>query len=90
MIFTGGTVGLEWIIEDTFLVYLEFKIRLSQFQDVYSLKQIMDSPNVFDPLTKLQCCPTSDGSAAAILASEQFVIQNNLQDQVDQQDCCGN
>lgn len=55
--------------------------RYSQFQKEYSLNEIMESPKVFGPLTKLQCCPTSDGSAAAILASEKFVIQNNLQDQ---------
>lgn len=53
----------------------------SQFQKEYTLKEILESPKVFGPLTKLQCCPTSDGSAAAILASERFVIENNLQDQ---------
>jgi len=55
--------------------------RYSQFQKEYTLNEILESPKVFGPLTKLQCCPTSDGSAAAILASEQFVIKNNLQDQ---------
>jgi acetyl-CoA acetyltransferase len=34
---------------------------------------------IFDPLTKLQCCPTSDGAGAAILASEAFVKQHGLQ-----------
>jgi len=33
------------------------------------------------PLTKLQCCPTSDGAACAIIASEEFVIKHNLQQQ---------
>jgi acetyl-CoA acetyltransferase len=53
----------------------------SQFQTEYSLQQILDAPMVYDPLTKLQCCPTSDGAAAAILASEDFVRQHNLQGQ---------
>jgi acetyl-CoA acetyltransferase len=53
----------------------------SQFQDEYSLEQILASPMVHDPLTKLQCCPTSDGSAAAVLASEDFVKKHKLQDQ---------
>lgn len=53
----------------------------SQFQEEYTLEQIMKSPTVFGPLTKLQCCPTSDGAAAAILASEKFVFDNNLQEQ---------
>ncbi len=51
----------------------------SQFQDEYSLEQIKNAPMVWDPLTKLQCCPTSDGSAAAILASEDFVKKHGLQ-----------
>ena len=28
----------------------------SQFQDEYSLEQILASPNIHDPLTKLQAC----------------------------------
>ena len=34
----------------------------SQFQDEYSLEDILNAPMVYEPLTKLQCCPTSDGS----------------------------
>ena len=33
---------------------------------------------IYDPLTKLQCSPTSDGSGAAILASEAFVDRHGL------------
>ncbi len=51
----------------------------SQFRDIYTLKEIMDARMVWDPLTKLQCCPTSDGGAAAILASERFVREHGLQ-----------
>jgi sterol carrier protein 2 len=53
----------------------------SQFQDEYSLEDILNAPMVYDPLTKLQCCPTSDGSGAAILASEDFVKKHGLQAQ---------
>jgi len=52
----------------------------SQFQDEYSLEDILASPMVFEPLTRLQCCPTSDGAAAAILASDAFVRRHALQD----------
>ncbi|KAF8475007.1 sterol carrier protein 2 [Kalaharituber pfeilii] len=45
----------------------------SQFQDIYTLEQILSSPTVFDPLTKLQCCPTSDGAAAAVLVTQRFL-----------------
>ena len=51
----------------------------SQFQDEYSLEQIKAAPMVWEPLTKLQCCPTSDGAGAAILASEEFVKKHGLQ-----------
>ncbi|CAI6338709.1 unnamed protein product [Periconia digitata] len=45
----------------------------SQFQDEYTLEQIAKSPMIHEPLTKLQCCPTSDGSAAAVLVSQSFL-----------------
>ena len=51
----------------------------SQFRDVYTLEQCMESPMIHAPLTKLMCCPTSDGAAAAIICSEDYVIKNNLQ-----------
>jgi sterol carrier protein 2 len=51
----------------------------SQFQDEYTLEQILQAPMVYEPLTKLQCCPTSDGSGAAIVVSEDFVRQHKLQ-----------
>jgi acetyl-CoA acetyltransferase len=53
----------------------------SQFQDEYSLDDIKNAKMVFEPLTKLQCCPTSDGSGAAILASEDFVRKHGLEAQ---------
>lgn len=53
----------------------------SQFRDEYTLDQILKSPKVFGPLTKLQCCPTSDGAAAAIVVSENFVRRYGLEAQ---------
>lgn len=52
----------------------------SQFRAGYTLEQVMKSPKVYEPLTKLQCCPTSDGAGAAILVSEKFVHQYGLYD----------
>ncbi len=53
----------------------------AQFQDEYSLQDIKDAKMIHDPLTKLQCSPTSDGSACAIVASERFVDEHGLWDQ---------
>ena len=50
----------------------------AQFQTEYSLEDIMNAPMISDPVTKLQCSPTSDGSAAAVLASEAFVDKHGL------------
>ncbi len=50
----------------------------SQFQDAYSLDDILSARMIYDPLTKLQCSPTSDGSGAVILASEDFVDRHGL------------
>lgn len=61
----------------------------AQFRKTYSLKQVEESPMISYPLNKLQCCPTSDGAACAIIASEDFVIKNNLQNQaVEVLSCC--
>ncbi len=51
----------------------------SQFRDEYTLQEILDAPVIYGPLTKLQCCPTSDGGGAAILASGDFVEKHGLQ-----------
>src|SRR3954470_9271283 len=53
----------------------------AQFQTEYSLDEIKSAPMIYEPLTKLQCSPTSDGSGAAIIASERFVDEHDLWDQ---------
>lgn len=45
----------------------------SQFRDVYTLDQIMNSTMIHAPITKLQCSPTSDGAGAAVICSQKFL-----------------
>ncbi len=52
----------------------------AQFQTEYTLQEIKDAKMIHEPLTKLQCSPTSDGAAAVVLASERFVDQHDLWD----------
>jgi acetyl-CoA acyltransferase len=52
----------------------------AQFQTEYTLQEIKDSRMIHEPLTKLQCSPTSDGAACAIVASERFVDDHDLWD----------
>ncbi|KAH6130712.1 hypothetical protein HBI64_102670 [Parastagonospora nodorum] len=54
----------------------------SQFQDEYTLEQVVKSTMIHEPLTKLQCCPTSDGAAAVVLVSQEFLDKRpDLKDQ---------
>ena len=53
----------------------------AQFQDEYTLEEIKDARMIHEPLTKLQCSPTSDGAAAVIVASEKYVDEHDLWDQ---------
>ena len=48
----------------------------AQFQDVYTLEEVYAEAG----LTRLMCSPTSDGSGAAVLASENFVERHGLGD----------
>ncbi|XP_039339677.1 sterol carrier protein 2 isoform X1 [Mauremys reevesii] len=51
----------------------------SQFQKKYSLDQVLQSRKIYDFLTVLQCCPTSDGAAAVVLTNEEFVRKHGLE-----------
>jgi acetyl-CoA acyltransferase len=50
----------------------------AQFQDEYTLDEILGSKPIYGPLTKLQCSPTSDGSGAVVVVSEKFVDEHDL------------
>lgn len=50
----------------------------AQFQDVYGVDEVLASRVVHRPLTKLQCSPTSDGAAAAVVVSERFAQERGL------------
>lgn len=53
----------------------------AQFQDPYTVDEILAAKTIHAPLTKLQCSPTSDGAAAAVVVSERFVELHDLGDQ---------
>ena len=50
------------------------------FRDELTVEEVMASPEIFDPLTRYQCCPPTCGGAAAILASEEFAKKHGLGD----------
>ncbi len=44
----------------------------AQYRERVTLQEVMDSPTISYPLTRLMCAPISDGAAAAIICSEEF------------------
>ncbi len=45
---------------------------LAQYQQDYSIEEVLASPDVAYPLTRLMCSPIGDGVAAAIICSKDF------------------
>ena len=48
------------------------------FRATTTIDEVLASPVVFDPLTRLQCCPPTCGAAAAIVCSEDFARRHGL------------
>lgn len=52
------------------------------FNQPLSLEEIMASEDVFDPLTRFQCCPPTCGAGAAILCSDEFAKKHSINNPV--------
>ena len=48
------------------------------FNQALSLEEILASDEVFDPLTRFQCCPPTCGAGAAILCSDEFAKKHGI------------
>jgi len=48
------------------------------FNTPLTVEQILASDEVFDPLTRYQCCPPTCGAAAAILCSDEFAKKHGI------------
>jgi acetyl-CoA acyltransferase len=48
------------------------------FRDPLTVEEVVDSPHVYGPLTRLQCCPPTCGAAAAVLCTEDFARSRGL------------
>jgi acetyl-CoA acetyltransferase len=42
---------------------------MAQFRESITVEDVLTSPMIVDPLTRLQCCPIADGAAAVLIAS---------------------
>ena len=52
------------------------------FNQPLSLEEILASEEVFDPLTRFQCCPPTCGAGAAILCSDEFAKKHGISNPV--------
>ena len=52
------------------------------FTDILSVEEILAAPEVFDPLTRYQCCPPTCGAAAAVLCSDEFAKKHGISNPV--------
>lgn len=67
---TSG-VGLEQFAKVAYKNHLHSTLNpLAQYRREFSLKEILDSEMISYPNTLLMCCPTGDGSAAVVLATD--------------------
>jgi acetyl-CoA acetyltransferase len=52
------------------------------FTQTLSVEEVLASEEVFDPLTRFQCCPPTCGAAAAILCSDDFAKRKGISNPV--------
>jgi acetyl-CoA acetyltransferase len=55
---------------------------LALFNTPLTVEEVLASDEVFDPLTRYQCCPPTCGAAAAILCSEDYARKHGIQNAV--------
>jgi acetyl-CoA acyltransferase len=52
------------------------------FRDPVTVEEVLASPTIYGPLTRLQCCPPTCGAAAAVVTSEEFARSHGLRTDV--------
>ena len=55
---------------------------IAHYQKEVTIEEVLNSRMIADPLTLLQACPTSDGAAAVIIASEKYLNRGNKKDAI--------
>lgn len=52
------------------------------FRDPITAEEVLASPQVYGPLTRLQCCPPTCGAAAAVVVSESYARAHDVKSEV--------
>lgn len=88
-----GAAGLEYQqahgIEDAIFAMVSTKARRhaehnerAVFRTPVTVEEVLASPRMLGPITRLQCCPPTCGAAAAVLVSERFAKARGLDGRV--------
>ncbi|GAA4815018.1 lipid-transfer protein [Tomitella cavernea] len=52
------------------------------FRDPVTVDEVLGSPHIYGPLSRLQCCPPTCGAAAAVIVSEEYAREHGLRTDV--------
>lgn len=85
----GAAYAAEFGLADDTLAKISVKSRrhaannpYAVFRDPVTVEEVLGSPQIYGPLTRLQCCPPTCGAAAAVLCSTDFARRHGLRTDV--------
>ncbi len=81
----GARYQQEYGIDDAIFAQVAVKARRhaehnerALFRNQVTVEEVLESPRMLGPITRLQCCPPTCGGGAAILVSEDFAKRKGL------------
>lgn len=88
-----GSAGVEYQqlhgVDDAIFAQVAVKARRhaqhnerAVFRGQVSVEEVLASPRMLGPITRLQCCPPTCGAAAAVLVSDSFARKHGLDSRV--------
>ncbi len=76
----------EYGIDPATLAHISLKSRRHAANNPYAVftapttvEEVLGSPHIFGPLTRLQCCPPTCGAAAVVVCSKEFAMRHGLE-----------
>lgn len=88
-----GAAGAAWCerhdVDPAVFAHIAVKARrhaahnpYAVFTDQVTVEEVLASPRIHGPLTRLQCCPPTCGAAAAVVVGEEFARRHGLRTDV--------
>jgi sterol carrier protein 2 len=81
----GQAYADEYGVDPSLFAHISVKARrhaannpYAVFRDQVTVEQVLDSPVIYGPLTRLQCCPPTCGAAAAVVCSPEYARHHGL------------